>query len=82
MWSGNYGRNLLLAKKLRVKESQLQECFLLADGGDEYQDTPYRTQVNQRVKVPLDGRADAEPFFFEWTFFTKMRVCIVCYRHR
>ena len=60
---------LITGKKLRVKESQLQECFLLADGGDEYQDTPYRTQVNQRVKVPLDGRADAEPFFFEWTFF-------------
>lgn len=60
---------LITGKKLRIKESQLQGCFLLADGGDEYQDPPYRTQVNQRVKVPLDGRADAEPFFFEWTFF-------------
>lgn len=62
-------KELVAGKKLSVKEKQLQGSFLLANGNDSYRECPYRTQVNQRVSVPLDGEREAEPFFFEWTYF-------------
>lgn len=62
-------RELVAGKKLSVKEKQLQGSFLLTNGNDSYRECPYRTQVNQRVAVPLDEGRDAEPFFFEWTYF-------------
>ena len=62
-------KELVAGKKLSVKDGQLQDGFLWTDGNDEHRECPYRSQVSQRVAVPLDGGADAEPFFFEWTYF-------------
>lgn len=62
---------LIAGKKLIVKRKQVQGSFLFANKETEEMSCPYQTQVNQRVTVPLDGRKDAEPFFFEWTYFRK-----------
>ncbi|MDR0612627.1 MAG: type III-A CRISPR-associated RAMP protein Csm4 [Dysgonamonadaceae bacterium] len=53
---------------LTVKSSQLQiEKFLTKAGSNL--EVPYKSQVNQRVSVPrMDGQ-DADPFFFNWTYY-------------
>jgi CRISPR type III-A-associated RAMP protein Csm4 len=53
---------------ITVEASQLhKDKFLLKkDSGFE---TPYKSQVNQRVSVPRADGQDAEPFFFNWTYY-------------
>lgn len=62
---------LIAGKRLVVKRKQVQGSFLFADKGTEETSYPYRSQVNQRVTVSWDEGKDAEPFFFEWTYFHK-----------
>ena len=50
-----------------VSANCLQGDFLLQDAkGFE---KPYQSQVNQRVSVPRVDNCDAEPFFFNWTYY-------------
>lgn len=34
-------------------------------------EAPFISQVNQRVFVPREDNADTQPFFFDWTYFSK-----------
>ncbi len=52
---------------LRIDASQLDGDFLFAAPGEH--NKPYQKDVRQRVKVPLEGSADPEPFYFEWYYF-------------
>ena len=62
LWS-----NLIAGKQTTVSISQIKNGFLLSKNMDFRQ--PYKSSVHQRVTVPrIDGQ-DAEPFFFDWTFF-------------
>lgn len=55
-------------KPVTVKASQLHnDKFLLK--ADSNFETPYKSQVNQRVSVPRADNQDAEPFFFNWTYY-------------
>ena len=51
-----------------VKSNQLRKEFLLADNNEFTQ--PFKTQVNQRVTIPRDDNQTADPFFFEWKYFS------------
>lgn len=71
---------LVRGNKLTIKQKQLQKEFLLNEGiagvstslndraGNAF-DKPYKSQVNQRVSVPRADNSNAEPFFFNWTYF-------------
>jgi CRISPR type III-A-associated RAMP protein Csm4 len=55
-------------KSITIESSQLcNDLFLLKKGADF--ETPYKSQVNQRVSVPRADNQDAEPFFFNWTYY-------------
>jgi CRISPR type III-A-associated RAMP protein Csm4 len=59
---------LASGKPLTVEVSQLHnDNFLLKVDSDF--ETPYKSQVNQRVSVPRAENQDAEPFFFNWTYY-------------
>lgn len=62
--------DLIAGKKLTVKNRQLNGAFLLSDSSDSSFTIPFKSQVNQRVSVPREDGKDAEPFFFEWTYFS------------
>jgi len=50
-----------------ISANCLQGDFLLNDvRGFE---NPYQSQVNQRVSVPRADNSEAEPFFFNWTYY-------------
>ncbi|MCL2650335.1 MAG: type III-A CRISPR-associated RAMP protein Csm4 [Candidatus Azobacteroides sp.] len=61
--------NLISGLSVTVNTSCLQGEFLLKDTKDF--EKPYRSQVNQRVNVPRADNCDANPFFFNWTYFNK-----------
>lgn len=54
---------------LEIEPDQLQDDFLLSENSSTSLSLPYKSQVNQRVAVPRNEGCEAEPFFFEWTFF-------------
>ncbi|WP_293739183.1 type III-A CRISPR-associated RAMP protein Csm4 [uncultured Parabacteroides sp.] len=61
---------LIKGEKLTVRDWQLKGAFLLPSDFPEAKFiVPSKSQVNQRVSVPRENGMDAEPFFFEWTFF-------------
>ena len=62
-------KNLVAGKQVIVSISQLKNGFLLSNGTGFKQ--PYKSAVHQRVTVPRSDELDAEPFFFDWTFFEK-----------
>lgn len=68
-------QELIAGKTLKVKKEQLRGVFLLptlkttSNGEDSVFIEPYKKSVSQRVAVPRDEGKDAEPFFFEWTYF-------------
>jgi len=64
LWS-----ELMHGDELIVEASQLQGDFLVNEKADF--DTPYKSLVNQRVSVSREDNEDADPFFFNWTFFNK-----------
>ena len=61
---------LLKGNNVIVNSNQIQGNFLL-DAVDKDFRHPYKSVVNQRVSVPRDENKDAEPFFFDWTFFNE-----------
>lgn len=62
-------KKLVAGEKVVVSISQLKNGFLLSNVEDFKQ--PYKSAVHQRVTVPRADEQDAEPFFFDWTFFEK-----------
>ena len=62
-------KKLVAGEKVVVSISQLKNGFLLSNAKDFKQ--PYKSAVHQRVTVPRADELDAEPFFFDWTFFEK-----------
>ena len=62
-------KSLVAGKQVIVSISQLKNGFLLSNGTGFKQ--PYKSAVHQRVTVPRSDELDAEPFFFDWTFFDK-----------
>lgn len=65
----NLWNDLIAGKTLYIQAAQIKGAFLLADSSEANWSTPYKAQVNQRVTVPRDFGKEAEPFFFEWTYF-------------
>lgn len=65
----NLWNDLIAGKELHVQTAQIKGTFLLENLSEKNFDIPYKSQVNQRVTVPRDLDKDAEPFFFEWTYF-------------
>ena len=61
---------LIAGKDIHIKSSQLKDGFVLPVSDDSFE-KPYTSSVNQRVTVPRADGQDAEPFFFDWTFFNK-----------
>jgi CRISPR type III-A-associated RAMP protein Csm4 len=64
LWS-----SLVQGNTLKVKQGQLQKEFLVPS--ETTFDKPCQSQVNQRVSVPRADNQDAEPFFFNWTYFNE-----------
>lgn len=62
-------KSLVRGETVEVKSSQLQNEFLLSQQSVAKFALPYKSQVNQRVSVPRSDGDDAEPFFFDWTYF-------------
>jgi len=62
LWS-----KLVQGDEITVNESQLKDDFLLETVKDFVE--PYKSQVYQRVNVPRVDNEDADPFFFNWTYF-------------
>ena len=62
-------KKLVSGKQVVASIQQLKEGFLLADSSDFKQ--PYKSCAHQRVTIPRAEGQDAEPFFFDWTFFQK-----------
>jgi CRISPR type III-A-associated RAMP protein Csm4 len=57
---------LVSGQKISVNASQLKGNFLVKT--DNF-DIPFQSQVNQRVAIPRSDGADADPFYFDWTYF-------------
>ena len=64
-------KDIVDGKTINVKSSQLQGGFLLSEQSLERFAVPYKSQVSQRVSIPRNDGTDAEPFFFDWTYFHK-----------
>lgn len=61
---------LIQGKEIYISLQQLQNGFLLPCSNQSF-NVPYKSIVSQRVAVPRADGQDAEPFFFDWTFFDK-----------
>lgn len=57
-------------KPIIIKGEQIYQNYLLT----EYKtfSTPARSQVMQRVTIPRCDGQDAEPFYFNWTYFSRL----------
>lgn len=62
-------KELLKGKTITIKSVQLQDVYLLSEQSLQKFVIPYKSQVTQRVSVPRNDETDAEPFFFDWTYF-------------
>lgn len=62
-------KKLICGESVSVQSVQLIDCFLLSSKSVLEFTIPYKSQVNQRVSVPRNECGDAEPYFFDWTFF-------------
>lgn len=60
---------MISGKQIVTSINQLKNGFLLDNHSDFKQ--PYKSSVHQRVTIPREEGKDAEPFFFDWTFFQK-----------
>lgn len=58
-------------KQVVLPTENLQSGFLLGGNGFSSFQEPYKSSVNQRVTIPREEGLDAEPFFFDWTYFNK-----------
>ena len=60
-------RQLAQGQEVTVEATQLIDDYLLEANADFVK--PYRSQVVQRVNVPRADNTNANPFFFNWTYF-------------
>ena len=60
-------RQLVQGDEITVDESQLKGDFLLSEIANF--EPPFKSQVNRRVSVPRADNNNADPFFFNWTYF-------------
>ncbi len=60
---------LITNQQVFVVSNQIQKNYLLAATSDFNQ--PSKSQVIQRVTIPRGDGQDAEPFYFDWTYFNK-----------
>lgn len=63
-------QQLAAGKKVVVKKEQLQQKYLLST--TDYFFIPTKSEVMQRVSIPRADGLDAEPFYFDWTYFSKL----------
>lgn len=56
-------------EQITVADNQLQQNYLLTNASEFIQ--PAKSQVMQRVSVPRSDGHDAEPFYFDWTYFNE-----------
>ena len=61
---------LISGKEVHIQSYQLKDGFLLPVSNESFK-KPYKSIIHQRVAVPRVDEQDAEPFFFDWTFFDK-----------
>ena len=66
MWN-----KIISGQEVEVKSYQLKGDFLLSDNNQNEFGTPFKAQVNQRVSVPREDNVPADPFFFEWKYFSQ-----------
>lgn len=66
----NLWLEIINGKEIHIKTKQLKDGFLLPETAHIFKQ-PYKSIVNQRVSVPRADNQDAEPFFFDWTFFNE-----------
>lgn len=62
-------KQLISGETLNITSKQLKDSFLLSTKSASEFVVPYKAHVNQRVSVPRDEEKDAEPFFFDWTYY-------------
>jgi CRISPR type III-A-associated RAMP protein Csm4 len=60
---------IVCGNSLTVDTLQLQIEGFLTEAGNNFE-VPYKSQVTQRVSVPRIDSQDAEPFFFNWTYYS------------
>lgn len=60
---------LIFNEQVAVKEHQLQQNYLLANASEFSH--PAKSHVMQRVTIPRGDGQDAEPFYFDWTYFNQ-----------
>lgn len=61
--------DLLMGSRIAISSEQISGRFLTCPSAADF-DNPVIRKVSQRVAVPRNG-ADANPFFFEWSYFKK-----------
>lgn len=62
--------NLISKGDVSISESQIQGDFLVPANISKFQE-PYKSQVNQRVTIPRQDGKEADPFFFNWTYYSQ-----------
>jgi CRISPR-associated protein Csm4 len=62
-------QQLASGKKVVVKKQQLQQKYLIS-ATDSFS-IPAKSEVMQRVTIPRGDGKDAEPFYFDWTYFSE-----------
>jgi len=62
-------QQLAVGKQVVVKKEQLQQKYLLS-ATDSFS-IPAKSEVMQRVTIPRGDGKDAEPFYFDWTYFSE-----------
>lgn len=60
---------LIANQHVSVSSNQIQKKYLLAAAANFQQ--PSQSQLIQRVTIPRNDGQDAEPFYFDWTYFNK-----------
>lgn len=61
-------QRLAQGETIAVDDNQLQGAFLLSKGNTNYK-TPMTHITTERVSVARNGKDDAVPFMYDWTFF-------------
>lgn len=61
--------DLINGNAITIEDNQIKKEFLISTANSDDFFEPFTTQVNQRVTVPREDAKDAEPFFFNWTYF-------------
>jgi len=63
-------QHLITGEKVIVNRKQLQQKYMLS-GTTQFETKHVSSQVVQRVSIPRGDGLDAEPFYFNWTYFSE-----------